>query len=472
MNSVIPTPESADTSEEDNTSVSQSKFYLAAWRWHFFAGLYIAPFMLILAVSGLMMLSIYALNGRDGERTTIAPQEEALAVSAQAEAAIAAVPDGTLVQYIAPLATDKAALFAMKMPDETLVVAIDPYTGSVVNQTSRENSWYSFFNDLHGSLLIGTTGDRLLEIAASLTMVLLATGIYLWWPRNKSLASALIPNVTLKGRNLWKSLHVSIGVWISALMFVFLLIGLSWAGIWGGKLVQAWNTFPAEKWEAPQSDVTHESMNHGDIKQVPWPLEQTPMPESGSDAGNTALSDGAVNIDSVSSFARDLGFDQRFQLNLPNDETGVWTVSRDSMSSDSTEATTDRTVHIDQYSGNVLADIGFVDYSIFGKAMAAGVGFHMGTLGLWNVALNTLFCLSVIFLSVSGVVMWWLRRPAKAGRLVAPPMPTNMPLWRGATLIGLAVSLFFPLAGLALLAVLTLDYLLLSRVPVLKKALS
>ncbi len=470
MSSISPSFDRDDASTASSDDTPRNKLYLAAWRWHFYAGLYVIPFLLILAVSGLAMLWTNVIDGRDGERIAVAPQGKSVPVSEQAAAASSTVPDGELVQYIAPLAPDQAAIFGMKTAEETRVVAVDPYTAAVLGESSRENSWYAFFNDLHGTLLLGTTGDRLIEIAASLAIVLIATGLYLWWPRDRSVAAALIPNVAAKGRELWKTLHVSVGAWVSMLLFVFLISGLSWAGVWGGMLMQAWNSFPAEKYDAPLSDKTHESMNHGGTKQVPWPLEQTPMPASGSDAGVAGLADkGPVNIDSVSAFARTLGFDQRFQLNLPEGETGVWTISRDSMSSDSTAATTDRTVHIDQYSGNVLADIAFADYSIYGMAMAAGIGFHMGTLGIWNIALNTMFCLSVMFLCVSGTVMWWKRRPLGAGRLVAPPMPANMPLWQGAVVTGLAISLFFPLAGLTLLAVMMLDYAVLSRVPAFKR---
>lgn len=481
MNTINPSIEDPESERSANTNTNTNtrsesqpgKLYMAAWRWHFYAGLYVIPFFLVLAITGLAMLWTNTLVGRDGERITVVAEGQPLAVSRQASAAQNAVPGGELVQYIAPLSPEQAAIFGLKTSEETLVVAVNPYTAEVLGESSRENSWYSLFDNIHGSLLLGTTGDRLIEIAASLGVVLIATGLYLWWPRRKNLVASLIPNLRARGRSFWKSLHVSVGAWVSLLLFVFLISGLSWAGVWGEKLVQAWNTFPAEKYGAPQSDSPHASMNHGGTKQVPWALEQTPMPASGSEAGSVEqLAAQPVDIDNVAAFARTLGFEQRFQLNIPRDETAVWTISRDSMSSDSTDATTDRTVHVDQYSGKVLADIAFQDYSIYGQAMAAGVGFHMGTLGLWNIALNTVFCLSVIFLCVSGVVMWWKRRPATAGRLVAPPMPANMPQWRGATLCGLAISLFFPMAGVTLLAVMALDYLLLSRIPVFKRVFS
>ena len=125
-----------------------------------------------------------------------------------------------------------------------------------------------------------------------------------------------------------------------------------------------------------------------------------------------------------------------------------------------------------QYTGNVLADVRYADYSAYAKAMAYGIAFHEGDMGVWNLVLNTLFCLSVIFLSVSGLVMWWIRRPSGAARLAAPPLPVDLPMWKGAVFLGLLVSLAFPLVGLTLLAVLALDLLVLSRLPMLKRALS
>lgn len=447
-----------------------NKLYFAAWRWHFYAGLIVIPFLTILAFTGMMMLWIAWIDGRDGERTAVIPQGEPLSVSTQAEAAVAVVQNGELKQYVAPRATDLAALFRVDANDDAIMVAVDPYTAQVIETFSRRSGWYDFFDGIHSDLMLGVTGDRILETAASLSLVLVATGLYMWWPRNAGWRRVLVPSFT-RGRALWKSLHGVIGFWVSIILVFFLISGLAWAGIWGGKMVQAWSQFPAEKWDnVPLSDDTHASMNH-DRAEVPWALEQTPMPASGSDAGTEGVS-GSVTLDSIDQLARDIGFDARYQLNLPGGETGVWTLSRDSMSTDSTSPTTDRTVHVDQYTGKILADVRFEDYSLAGKAMAVGIALHMGTLGLWSVLANTLVCLSVLFLCRSSVIMWWKRRPANAGRLSAPPMPREMPLWQGAVLVGLGVSMAFPMAGIALLAVLLVDLIILSRLPRLRHSLT
>lgn len=462
----------SDTRATPASAGLSRRFYTTAWRWHFYAGLYVAPFLIMLAVTGLIMLWSAVLVGRDGEKTfSVTPAASQVLVSRQAEAALAAVPGASLVQYIAPRTPEGAAVFRVTAGEAATMVAVDPYTGTVLGSWERRNGLYDLADTIHGTLLIGDLGDRLIEIAAGFGVVLIVTGLYLWWPREgRGPASVLVPQLSARGRALWKSLHATIGFYVSLILLVFLLSGLTWAGIWGEKFTQAWSTFPAEKWDnVPLSDATHAAMNHGGIKEVPWTLEQTPMPASGSQAGTAGLPEGQpVDIDGVVAFARSIGFSDRFQLNVPGDETGVWTISRDTMSNDSGNPMSDRTVHIDRYTGKVLADVGFAEYGPAGKAMAVGIAFHEGDMGVWNVALVTLFCLSVIFLSVSGIVMWWMRRPKGAARLL-PPVAEPGPMWKTGAIVMLAVALLFPLSGAVLIAVLAVDLLVIRHVRPLKR---
>ena len=90
--------------------------------------------------------------------------------------------------------------------------------------------------------------------------------------------------------------------------------------------------------------------------------------------------------------------------------------------------------------------------------MAAGIALHQGNLGLWNTLLNTVFCLSIIFLSVSGVVMWWKRRDA--GSLSAPRYPRDYRVPKAIVAIGLLVCAAFPLTGIAVVAFAIIDFFL------------
>jgi uncharacterized iron-regulated membrane protein len=317
-------------------------------------------------------------------------------------------------------------------------------------------------------------GDLLIEIAASLMVLLVVTGLYLWWPRNgQGLYGSLLPRLKAKGRTFWKDLHSVPMFWVSLVVVFFALTGLAWTGIWGDRYVQAWNTFPEAIWnDVPKSGQNLESLNRSGEKLVPWNLENSKLPLSGSMAGKDGIPAGTpVNLDSVIQYVRDNGVNYGFWVALPKGKEGVWTVSASSMSRDVTDARKDRTLHIDQYSGKVLADIGWSDYSLGAKAMASGVALHMGTYGWWNQALNALFCVLIILASLAALRMWWLRRPAGIFRLAAPPPPKNLPLWKGAVALIVIMGILFPAAGATLLLVLALDYLIVRRIPALARAI-
>lgn len=176
-----------------------NKLYFAAWRWHFYAGLFVIPFLSTLAITGMSMLWIAWIDGRDGERTVVVPQEVVQPVSAQADAAVAAIPGGVLKQYIAPRTRDVAALFRVDADGDATMIAVDPHTAEVIETFPRRSGWYDFFDGIHSDLMLGVTGDRMLETAASLALVLIATGLYMWWPREAGWRRALVPSFG-KGR--------------------------------------------------------------------------------------------------------------------------------------------------------------------------------------------------------------------------------------------------------------------------------
>ena len=450
--------------------------YLTVWRWHFYFGLLVAPFLTLLAVTGLGMLLFANITGKEGERIHVTPQAQVQPLSAQAEAARQSVNPETasVVQYIAPRADDMVAVFRVNNDDKATMVAVDPYTAKVVNSMPRSKGWYHTMDEIHGDIMLGTAGDYLLETAASLTILMMITGIYLWWAKQGRLKPMLVPKAG-KGRSWWRDLHGAFGTWVSLILLLFCLSGIAWAGIWGGKMVQSWSQFPAGKWGVEPNPVstlpTHgDVLNDGKTKEAPWILELTPMPVSGTTKSENGISPSEpMTLETVDRFAREIGFKGRYQLNLPKGETGVWTLSQDSMSYDMVSPTADRTVHIDQYSGKILADIRFDDYNFFGKFMAASIALHMGTLGWWSVLANVLFCLAVIFICVSGCVMWWKRRPAKAGGLVPPAQKIELPVWWAMAVPLLIVAVLFPTAIAAIAVIWLLDTALLSWIPALSR---
>jgi uncharacterized iron-regulated membrane protein len=448
-------------------AASSSRLYRAIWRWHFYAGLVVVPFVLMLAVTGLIILWFTAISPEYGDRLPVSSVGEALPVSKQAEAALVGQAGGKVGQYIAPYDTQTPALFRVDIESGARVVALDPYSGAILQDRAKAGTWNEFITDIHGTLLLGGDngfGDTVIEIAASLGIVLLATGIFLWWPRYTGWREVLLPQMSPRGRAFWKSIHSVTGFWLSAVILFFLVSGLAWSGVWGGKYVQAWSTFPAEKWDnVPLSDDKHKDMDHGATKTVPWTLEQTAMPESGSAAGIAGLPEGTpATLESIVALGRAIGFAGRFQVAYPADDKGVWTLSQDTMSYDSSDPTSDRTVHVDQYTGKILADVRFADYPLGGKAMAVGIALHEGQMGWWNIAINIVYCLAVMLIAISGIVMWWKRRPA--GQLGSPLYPRDFRIPASVLGLGAVLAAAFPLGGAAILLFAAIDFLLPKKV--------
>jgi uncharacterized iron-regulated membrane protein len=443
--------------------------YKALWRWHFYAGIYVIPFLLMLSLTGLIMMwyqPIIEPLSYPGQ-TKVTPIGYTQPFSLQQTAVEQAYPDARVTQLITPQTADAPTRFLMKDSEGTnWLASVDPYSLTVLGRHNKDDTWYALADEIHGTFLLGSVGDAMIEIATGLMLVLLLTGLWMWWQKPGRVGRWKV-DFALSGRALWRDLHSKVGAYTSVILLLFAISGLSWTGVWGAKMVQAWSSFPDGVYSnIPTSDLTHADLNPGVHEEVPWNLEQTHLPKSGSPLGNAAIQ-GPVTLDSVVEQARAMGMTQ-FRVNLPKSEEGVYSVMAATMSRDITNAFDDRTLHFDQYTGNLLGDIKFDDYSAFAKAMALGIPLHMGTWTVANLIFNTLFCCFMVMICCSAVVMWWKRRPSQSGmRVSAPPAPKFLQHWQGAMLIWLGVSLFVPLMGVTLFTLFILDHVLIK--PLLKR---
>ncbi len=475
------------STEVTKDALMSLRFYRAVWRWHFYAGLFVIPFLLLLATTGIIYLfkpQLDALMYQD--LLFVDPSGEVIAATQQLGAVQEAYPNATIAQFIPPSAVNRSAQINLTSADgRSLAVFINPYNNEILGERNEENTLQYYALTLHGELMIGKWGDYLVEIAACWGLVLVISGLYLWWPRKESwLWGVLLPRLRTPNRRLfWRDLHAVPGFWGAFVLIFMLLTGLPWTGFWGDQFANVWNQYPAGLWsDIPLSNKPTGSLNTTSNKIVPWAAEQLPLPQSDVSAhtahaqpgnGNAAaLATDAgipvgtpVDLDSVVALGFHKGAPAGFSVSLPDSEVGVYTIS--AFPDDATQQTT---IHVDQYSGQILADLRFNDYGLVPKAVELGISLHEGKFfGFWNQMLMLLVCLLVMLLCLSGVVMWWQRRPV--GRLGVPAMPQNLPLWKGAVVLMSIMGLLFPLMGASLVIILLLDYLLIARVPVLKHAL-
>jgi len=434
------------------------------------------------AATGLVMLYKPQIEEmRYADRIFVTPGAQSLAAEDQVSAVRRAHPDAALLWYRPGRDAGRSSEVGIRGSDaRESTVFVDPYNARVLGAVEESGRITGVAKTIHMSLFLGDVGDALIEVAASLGIVLLVTGLYMWWPGLAGLRGALRVSSGGGRRAFWRSLHSNAGALISVVLLFYLVSGLAWTGVWGGRLVQAWSTYPAEKASAtsgPDPHANHRSMNGAGHEIASWNLEQTPLPLSDAGAGApshgvSGLSPSGLSVDEAIRIAQGEGIGDRFTVALPTRPDGVFTVAATTMSGDALDPRDELTVHVDRYSGEVLARIGWSDYGLGARAMSTGIPLHQGTLGWWNQVLSTLACLAIAFLAGSGIVMWWVRRPAGAFRLAAPEPPTGfkVPLPASVTMLLLCVA--FPLAGLAIVSVVLLDLAVISRVRWLQSLVS
>jgi uncharacterized iron-regulated membrane protein len=146
-----------------------------------------------------------------------------------------------------------------------------------------------------------------------------------------------------------------------------------------------------------------------------------------------------------------------YSITFPTTATGVFTLA---VFAD--DPRNDATLHVDQYTGDVLADVRYEHYGAVARATEIGVMLHEGKMfGTLNQIIVLLICLMILLSAVSGVVIWWKRRPQ--GRFGVPPLRHDLPKWKTAMVIMFALAVAFPLVGASLVVVWLLDKLLLAR---------
>ena len=439
-------------------------FYNLAWRWHFYAGLFVAPFMILLALTGIIYLFKPQLDSLMYDHLlNVTPAHHSLSADEQLNRVKAAYPQGHISQYLPPINLERSAQFVLHNGGRELNVFINPYNGDVLGEQDAKLNLQAVARALHGELMIGTLGDRLVELAAGWGVVLVVSGLYLWWPRGQSAAGILCPRLSRRARPLWRDFHAVTGFWGAALLLFMLISGMTWTGFWGKQYADVWNQFPAAMWNnVPTSDIEARSLNTATRQTVPWALENTPMPVSGAHAehmGHGATPSGpaapGITLQDVVDTATVRKVEPGYSITLPTTATGVFTVA---VFAD--DPRNDATLHVDQYTGQVLADVRWQHYSNVARATEMGVMLHEGKLfGSLNQIAILLVCLMILLSSISGLVIWWKRRPQ--GRLGVPPLRHDLPTWKTGVAIMIALAIVFPLVAASLIAVWVLDRLLL-----------
>ncbi|PZU58453.1 MAG: peptidase [Sphingobium sp.] len=438
--------------------MSEERLYRTIWRWHFYAGLFCVPFVLWLSVTGGIYLFRPQIEAwLDRPYANLAYSGPLASPSDQARAAVAAVPGSALHRFILPDRVDQATQVVVGVGVRETRVYVHPQTLAILRRVGEEARPMRIVFRLHGELLSGAFGSMLVELAASWTIIMLLTGLFLWWPRGGAgFAGTLYPRLRRGRAAFWRDMHAVTGVWVSLLALFLILSGLPWANNWGSYLKAVRSVGAVE---APRQDWSAGSAADARDRAK---FDRATRAMAGAHAEHGGMTMVHVSgplgpLDRLVPAAQALNLAGPVEISPPTAPGGGWPVK-----STAANRPLRTDIVMDGRTGAILSRKDFGERPLIDRIVGVGVAAHEGVLfGLANQLLGLLTVTGLALLALSSVVLWWRRRPDGA---LGAPVPQGV-IRHSWALVGLVVALGFvvPLFGLSLGLVVLAERLLLRR---------
>lgn len=390
------------------------------WKWHFIAGLISLPFILLLSVTGV----IYLFKAQY-EAPIYKPVKEVAAqgkvISYQKQWEIAkenAVkkPNGMILSSEETQATE----FTSGIFGHASSLFVNPYKGDVSGEILPQKSFMYKVRKLHGELLMGKYGTKVVELIACWMVVLILTGLFIWWPeRGWKIKGYFIPRTNLGKRTFFRDTHAITGFWMSILFLIILAGGLPWTDIWGAGF----------KWVQEQTNTGYPST---------WnKFSVNNNPENAS----------IISLDEMVVKAKLLNLPGEVKINFPKGENGVYSVSNTYYANQNDQ----KMIHFNPYTGAQVLQHNWEDVGILMRGRMWLMAFHQGQFGKWNWVLM-IFAGTVLFLmSLSALISYALRK--RKGDWGIPKVPASFKASYGVVILVGILCILLPLFGLSVILI-------------------
>ncbi|WP_346425971.1 PepSY-associated TM helix domain-containing protein [Williamsia sp. 1135] len=441
-------------------------------RLHFYAGLFIAPFLIVAAISG----GLYAIAPtaeqwvyRDVLHTDSTGPAAPLAE--QAQVAQSVVPDlqPDAVRPAVEAGQTTRVLFADPSlgPSMRTAVFIDPVTATsrgteIAYGSSGSLPMRTWISQLHRNLHLGEPGRIYSELAASWLWVIALGGLVLWIvryrsrQRNTGSAPLLGIDRTTTGRNRTLNWHGAVGTWIVVGLVFLSATGLTWSRFAGENITELRQSL---SWTTPALDSS--------LDPAAAPADSGHHDHSGGghetvSADQRIVSRNVTDVGQVLSTARAAGVTGAVEMTIPSDAATAMVVSqvRTAWQLET------NSVAIDPGSGTIVGESKFSEWPLAAKLSSWGIALHMGLLfGLANQLVLLAVAIGLVSVCVRGYLMWWKRRPTRHREGVALARPPRRGALRkthpaiAVAIVAAAVLVgwFIPLLGISLLTFILVD---------------
>ncbi|WP_159476581.1 PepSY domain-containing protein [Dyadobacter sp. 3J3] len=161
---------------------------------------------------------------------------------------------------------DRTFVFGLKQDKKKqglLSVAVNPFTGKIIEARQEHDSFFEVVLRLHRYLCMEETGKFITGISCICFLVIMITGLILWWPNRKNQKQRFQVKWGASPKRLNWDLHAVFGFYVMPFIFLIALTGLVWSYKWINNLIYlAFDGKPQQKREAPANIASGDFLTH------------------------------------------------------------------------------------------------------------------------------------------------------------------------------------------------------------------
>lgn len=396
------------------------------WKWHVIAGLLTLPFMLLLTLTGIIYMFKDDVNQYLYKDVMFVSANGAPKMSLEQQLKIAQAYNDKKISglVVAPSDQQATAFKEATKGRAANYVYVDSYRGQVTGTFAQKQTLMYDIRKLHGELLLSKPGTIVVELVASWFVVLILTGLYVWWPKERFTAKGLFAIRFKKGnRVMWRDLHAVFGFWLSVFLLIIIAGAMPWTDVFGSQL----------KWVQKQTNTGY-PIHWRSSKGLTSNMEQLPTSAQ------------RLSIDDILTLPTVVSLSGKLTITLPKDNQGVFTIANRSLF-----LSDQHVIHLDQYSGQIVKQHTWQDVGILMDLRQVFMRLHQGEYGRLNWYVLIMVSLLFFISTLASVVAYLKRKPANNWAI--PKVPARFHVDKMLLCLILFLAILFPLFGLSALLI-------------------
>ncbi|MCS3799900.1 PepSY-associated TM helix domain-containing protein [Niastella sp. OAS944] len=366
---------------------------------HLWLGIASGLVVLIVAGTGILLVFEDELDewaNHDFYFVTVPPKAQRVTIDSMMHSAAAFNPSLKITRiYAETQAPERSVVFyAKKNKTQTWHIAVNPYTGKVIEGVNYNKTFYGVVLNLHRTLCMNETGKAITGASCFIFVFMVISGIVLWWPKRWHI---LKQRTRIAWKSKWKrlnwDLHAVGGFYVHIVLFFIAVTGLTWSYQWMNNAIYlVFDGKPMKKTEAP-------------VNTVKQPI-QAGFYESLYQQTNNRLP-----------------YKGRVSMLLPEKDNLSITVNK--MNREAAVNNIADALYFEKGTGRILKETMFKNSSMGNKVRRMVYPIHTGRLYGWPTQIIALIAAIVAFsLPITGLLIYLGRRKKKKTMVVKKPVHT------------------------------------------------